>query len=979
MSLEKLRSVKCVAEICEKIDKSILPYRNSVIEDAVDEHVLDKLLDEIVQLQSKQNCLDQYFNINNLPSLERLKEIKLVLDEKNWWSWFFPKWYKSLTSLRSFSKNKKEKDYNIASARVNELVHNQISIERLAKNSDYHSILTNLFQGIHTNQDHLKNIISFYKILRDNILGLPHGIKICTALKNTDRVIFDWLSKNKDVICDGFEKLDTANSLLLSKGEKSDSSLDMVVVLDKLKRNVSEFRKIKKNFDDIKLPMTINLGLLKEMNKLNESLKKAKSEFENDEVAQKLNLSLDKDVLENHKNLLDKLHNIAVKAAQNLPAVALKHVLCSEGFKYLQSIKKLVNSILIYLDAQKSLLLHIPDILNFKDFWHTQECNEEIMLNSIVKKLTEIDSNDLSFNKWCDITNSLAEAEKEGMYETIISFIKATDPQVLFSDYVPLYKYLTYNTLSDKVLHQNKILGSFSRFDHENTRNSFKLIDIELQKLNSQMLYHRISRKNIPNGSGGRSPKSYTDQHLILHEISKQRAHIPIRQLVKRAYGALTALKPCFMMGPLSVSKYLDPSNEKFDVLIMDEASQIKPENAISILARTNQVVVVGDSNQLPPTNFFEKTGDEGDNDDDFTPVEDSESILDVCKPLFQPIRRLRWHYRSQHQSLISFSNNHFYDGDLIIFPSPAEHSDSMGVKHIYVGDGIYSNQTNVKEAKFLVDDIMQMIKQYPKRTYGIVTLNSKQKIVIEDLIDSFRKKNSTFDNYMLQTEKTDEDLFVKSIENVQGDERDVIYISVTFGPNDSGVFHQKFGPINGKNGWRRLNVLFTRAKQHIRIFSSFYGKNIRVDDTKEQRGLRALRDYLQFAETGIDNHSHLTEKEPDSDFERAVGSFLIKERYEIVYQLGVAGYFVDIVVKHPENSNYIIAIECDGATYHSAKSARDRDRLREDNLRNLGWGNIHRIWSTDWFKNRKTEEARLLKAITTAIEANNNLSSKIR
>ena len=317
-----------------------------------------------------------------------------------------------------------------------------------------------------------------------------------------------------------------------------------------------------------------------------------------------------------------------------------------------------------------------------------------------------------------------------------------------------------------------------------------------------------------------------------------------------------------------------------------------------------------------------------------------------------------------------------------MIFPSSTAHAETAGVKHVYVSHGVYSSQSNPIEAQQLVQDIVGMIQQFPNRTYGIVTLNAKQKIVMEDEIERVRKNNPFFDDYLSRSEATDEPFFIKNLEGVQGDERDIIFISTTFGPDETGGFRQNFGPINGKDGWRRLNVLFTRAKQHVRIYSSFLPERIKIDDSKEQRGLRALRDYLQFAATGIDNRHCLTGNEPDSDFERSVGGFLTAQGYEVVYQLGVAGYRIDLVVKHPVHTgSYAIAIECDGATYHSAKSARDRDRLREENLRKLGWKHIHRIWSTDWFRQREKEEQRLLRAVEDAVAvataANAGLSPK--
>jgi DNA polymerase III delta prime subunit len=971
-SLAVLRSVKRVAETCSGVDKAILLNRSSVIENALGNPALDDLINKVITLRSERETLDQYFDLDHLPTIVRLKEIYQELKDKNLFSVLSSNWRTALSDLRKFSKNKQEKDYKLAASKVDALIGNQSATDTLTKNATFISLLPDLFQGINTDIDSLKKGISFYEILREGTLSYPtYGTKLYTTLKNQDRVIFEWFVQHKESLCGGLQALDDVNSMLSEKGENNNSFADISVVLEKIKNSVAEFHRVKSVIDDLKIPATSNIQQLKDLSAARLTLKAANDDFVSDTIVRKLNLSASAEFLPTHLTTLNQLNSLAIQVEKLLPAGALSYALCSDGFNNIQSLKAHADCICAYLEAQKALRQHIPDLLILKDFWQTSKFDERLLLSAIARKLSDLESESTSFDKWCDIVNSFSETKAAGLDETINSFAKSVDPTVPFSDYVPLYFYLVYNALSNEALRKSNVLGSFARISHENIRNSFKEIDIELQKLNSQILAHEISRKTIPEGSSAKSTKDYTGAYLIRHEIGKQKSHLPIRKLVAQAYDSLVAMKPCFMMGPLSVAQYLAPGHKKFDVLIMDEASQVKPEDAIGILARAKQVVVVGDSNQLPPTGFFDTLGDGGDSgDDDATTIQDSESILDVCKPIFQPIRRLRWHYRSQHQSLISFSNHHFYDNDLVIFPSPTAHSETVGVKHVYVPDGIYSNQSNLIEAQRLVQDIVHMIGRYPDRSYGIVTLNAKQKMLIEDEIERVRKENPIFDKFISETENSDEDLFVKNLENVQGDERDVIYISTTFGPDENGAFRQNFGPINGKNGWRRLNVLFTRAKQHIRIFSSFHGERIKVDDSKEQRGLRALKDYLHFAATGVDNHSYLTENEPDSDFERAVGSFLRNKGYDVVYQLGVAGYKIDMVVKHPQNnSDYVAAIECDGATYHSAKSARDRDRLREDNLRKLGWNHIHRIWSTDWFKRREQEEDRLLKAIDIAIQ----------
>jgi very-short-patch-repair endonuclease len=453
--------------------------------------------------------------------------------------------------------------------------------------------------------------------------------------------------------------------------------------------------------------------------------------------------------------------------------------------------------------------------------------------------------------------------------------------------------------------------------------------------------------------------------HLLRREINKQRRHIPIRQLIKRAGNALQALKPCFMMGPLSVAQYLEQGVLKFDLVVMDEASQLRPEEALGAIARGNQLVVVGDPKQLPPTSFFDRMVDSGDGDEeeDEAPaaISGMESILDICQQLFTPVRSLRWHYRSQHESLIAFSNHHFYK-NLVVFPSPYAKNPGLGVKYRYVRSGLYRDRQNKPEAQRVVDAVLEHMIKRPEESLGVVTLNQTQRELIEDLLD---KKLKTFKegvDFLGHWENEGWPFFVKNLENVQGDERDVIFISTTFGkvPGTDKV-RQNFGPISRPDGWRRLNVLFTRSKRRIELFTSMSPEDIVVDE-KTPLGTKALRDYLDFAKFGILVATDENVREPDSDFEISVANVVTAMGYEVKPQLGVAGFFIDMAVRNPDRpGEFLAGIECDGATYHGGHSVRDRDRIRQEILESLGWkSRIHRIWSTDWFYNPRKEVGRL-------------------
>lgn len=526
-------------------------------------------------------------------------------------------------------------------------------------------------------------------------------------------------------------------------------------------------------------------------------------------------------------------------------------------------------------------------------------------------------------------------------------------------------EFVAYNTIAKNIYRQFPELTRFNGMSHNSIRQEYQMLDKEIIALRGKDLaFHIDKQKQPPKGHKGPYAKDYTEMELILKEISKTRRHIPIRQLLKRAGKAVQELKPCFMMGPLSVAQYLDPESVKFDIVIMDEASQLKPEEAIGAVGRGAQLVVVGDPKQLPPTNFFDRMLESGEEEDEeeALAIQGMESILDICQQLFSPARSLRWHYRSQHDSLIAFSNFNFYK-NLVVFPSPFRKSGSLGIRYHYVRNGVYQNRQNIPEAQRVVDLVCEHMMKHAEESLGVVTLNQSQRDLIEELLDRRLRIFHEGDQFLRRHSKEGWPFFVKNLENVQGDERDVIVISTTFGkaPGASRP-RQNFGPISRETGWRRLNVLFTRARRRIHLFTSMTSEDIVLDE-KTPPGTKALRDYLDFAKKGILAHSGLTDREPDSDFEVAVADLLRNRGYTVIPQFGVAGFFIDMVVHNPDRPGHLMAaIECDGASYHSGASVRDRDRIRQEILESLGWKDrIWRIWSTDWFTNPIKEGQRLL------------------
>jgi very-short-patch-repair endonuclease len=566
---------------------------------------------------------------------------------------------------------------------------------------------------------------------------------------------------------------------------------------------------------------------------------------------------------------------------------------------------------------------------------------------------------------WSSLCRAIDRCNNIGLQ----SFTNALyEGQVCPDEAAACYDLSLHEQLASEILESSDPIRGFSRQSIDQVRSEFKNLDRELIATNQKEIALRASRRPVTQGVTTGRVGELTELGLIRHEVGKQRRHCRIRDLILRAGRAVQSLKPCFMMSPLSIAQYLPAGHFDFDLVVMDEASQIKPEDALGTLIRARQIVVVGDPKQLPPTSFFDRMA-ETDDEEESTFLDDTESILEVSMKAFPHRRRLRWHYRSQHESLIRFSNEKFYDGDLVVFPSPSSAAGRLGVRWHYVEAAAFTGGCNAVEAQAIAEAIVRQAIERPNETLGVAAFNAKQAQAIRDRLDEMTSKCSESRLAIERLLENPDELFIKNLENVQGDERDVIFISYTYGPDPAtGVVMNRFGPMTGEHGWRRLNVLVTRAKQRVEVFSSMHAADIKGGPDRS-RGVNAMKDYLHFAMTGqLVDRGSLSHGTPDSPFEVAVGRIVERLGMKIVPQVGVAGYFVDIGVLKPDSdSEFILGIECDGATYHSSKSARDRDRLREEVITARGW-NLHRIWSTDWFLNQESEEVRLEEAIRRAL-----------
>ena len=526
---------------------------------------------------------------------------------------------------------------------------------------------------------------------------------------------------------------------------------------------------------------------------------------------------------------------------------------------------------------------------------------------------------------------------------------------------VHLFEHGCYSAWLESALRERTALARFDGETHAGIAAEFRELD------RAQFEYNRIRIaefhwEGLPRHQGG------GQLAVLRREFQKKSRHLPVRTLMRRAGSAIQAIKPVFMMSPLSIAKYIPPGSVSFDMVVFDEASQVRPTEAMGAILRGRQSVVVGDSKQLPPTSFFDIAGGEEAEEDSETA--DLESILGMFAAKGAPDRMLRWHYRSRHESLIAVSNHEFYDNRLIVFPSPDGGRRETGLRLVHDPENHYRGRgMNVAEAKAVAAAVMEHARATPHLTLGAVAFSLKQARRIEDEVEILRRHDTSLETSFF-AKHPDEPFFVKNLENVQGDERDVILISIGYGKDRHGIFRLNFGPLNRDGGERRLNVLITRARLRCAVYSNFLAADVDLRRSKAV-GIQALRTFLKYAATGVLDLPRATGREADSPFEEAVAAALRARGHEIEHQVGSAGFFVDLAVLDPGRpGRFVLGIECDGAMYHSARSARDRDRLRQQVLEGLGW-TIHRIWSTDWFRSPERELARVETAIRNAVSDN--------
>jgi hypothetical protein len=575
-------------------------------------------------------------------------------------------------------------------------------------------------------------------------------------------------------------------------------------------------------------------------------------------------------------------------------------------------------------------------------------------------------------NKWLDYVETRQECDKLGLAD-FTAKIAAADNTI--SDVQACFERGFYLQWLQMQLDNVPAVQSFRRRIQEQRSERFVKLDEKQYEIARKRIRERII-STYPRLN--RVARAGSELGILRHEMEKKRRIMPLRKLFRSIPTLLLTLKPCLMMSPLSVAYFLEAGSYQFDMVIFDEASQIFPQDAIGAIFRAKQVVIAGDTKQLPPTNFFAAStsnSSEGYDDDEGYDEEVYDSILEETANIL-PNRTLLWHYRSKHEHLIAFSNQEIYRNDLVTFPSSNESERDTGVEFVYVEEGYYEpspKNYNIAEAQQIVLLVKDHIDKHPDRSLGIIAFSEKQQQAILLEVQRFREKNPEYEGFFV--EGKEDEFFVKNLENVQGDERDTIFFSVGYAKTkeqkaNGKPMSMRFGPLGVAGGERRLNVAITRAKINVKLVSSILPSDIDLSRT-ESDGIRMLRSYIEFAMNGEASLASAHRSGRPDDFADSIAQYIREHGYKVKQYVGCSGYKIDIAVQHPSDTvdQFVAGIECDGFSYVAARTARDRDRLRSTVLKNMGW-NLYRVWSAEWYKNPEIEGQKLLTFIKAAIVA---------
>lgn len=946
--------------------------------------VSSKANNEILDLKKSKNQLDSYVEnlhsvVNNI-NLTTYEILSIISSCRN-----YPTFEYSINNIQ----DKGEEYFNNAMSLLNNFIsyldlmgydyHNHIWYGYNNLNSVYQTKINlkqNLKVCLSALQQYLKqlNIVSNnLQIELNNRRDVNEYLPLLNALNNLncfDNSFFDLLV-GKNLL----EKIKTYNKNL-DDFKNAKTEVEKIFTNEIYELNLKEyylrfkneyisfFRFLNKNYNKDK-------KILKQYfiyNKMKLSYKQFVEVLKYAKISQELETNIKQnkqDILEllhdkkninvNFKDLESKLEKLYLVMDKEIPVLK---IINTTEFNNIQ--KSITNFIAMNNEFNNNDNL----FLELHNYFDKNVCDFMLMnFNSLENKLSGLIDNFNEFENYARFYNILNQLKELDLLDFVDKSIENNiDRKTLDMT----YKLIFYTEWLWYILDNDSVLHDFSRLLQDNACVNFKKKDKLKFEISKAEIVSKLT-KEIPN-LNNMAPDSQVS--LLIREANKKSKLRPVRILLRDVGELIQTLKPCFLMSPLSVSTYLDSNTCKFDVVIFDEASQIYPWDAIGAISRGKQVIVVGDSKQMPPSNFFNANMFDDNVEEEYTDDEDDsldfESILDLSNATFEQTR-LNWHYRSKTEELITFSNANFYDNSLITFPSSSKDNKDMGVDFYYVPNGVFSRKTKTNEIEVqkVVDLVFEHFKNYPNRSLGVVAFSISQQEMIENLISKRREENDEFAEFFDM--KKEEPFFVKNLETVQGDERDTIIFSVAYAKDSQGKFIHNFGPLNKKGGERRLNVAITRAKYNVKLVSSIRSYDIDLNKT-EAVGTKMLKGYLAYAENGFSKEEEKYVGSDRPDFANEIYDFLKENGYNVERNVGCSAYRIDVGIKYPNSVDFALAVECNGENYKDNKTTRDRDRLRQEVLEKLGW-KFYRIWSIDWFLNKETEKKKLLQSANKSIE----------
>lgn len=613
----------------------------------------------------------------------------------------------------------------------------------------------------------------------------------------------------------------------------------------------------------------------------------------------------------------------------------------------LKSCIQMAKDLMKNLDAVKNAEAEAIDLLDLKF-----EYGSENWMESRLQLCSCILENASSIKDWIVYGQFAAECRKRGLAPVCDAYEAGLPHEEV------MYAYLRsiYRTIILSVIESEPVLNGFTGTGFNERIAQFKKLDQEFMNLTKEEMFCRLTHQ-LPTAQD--SVQVSRELNILRRAISSNGRGLSIRTLFEQIPNILTRLCPCMLMSPISVAQYLKTENDLFDIVIFDEASQLPTCKAVGALARGKDAVIVGDPNQMPPTSFFVGNTVDEDNLD----IEDLDSILDDCLALGMPQSYLHWHYRSRHESLIAFSNQEFYENSMLTFPSVNDREKRVS---LVKADGFFDRgkgRVNEGEARAIVDEIKRRYSdpELTDQTIGVVTFNISQQTLIEDLLQEEYQKDAAFDKWASVGEET---MFVKNLENVQGDERDVILFSIAFDPDADGKLSLNFGPLNKDGGWKRLNVAVSRARSEMVVFTTMTADMIDLKRTKS-KGVESLKDFLEFAEKGRLQGEYVeTRVQKDQGIMERICQKITEAGFKYQKAVGHSRFKVDIAVINPYNEEeYLLGIMLDGESYRQSFNTKDREVAQINVLNGLGW-DLHRIWTMDWWDNRNKEITRLLQIL---------------